>query len=143
MVIFGPIADVAREKLSREEPDLFELASMSTLLYYRVADFHRCNSVALTPLTLFAESEPRDAGTDQRSSGIIRLHTIKQIIDRVSKHNLLRDMRSILGDLIPDCFIYFFYLSIGQACCAGHHPERCRQAELRPVVPHSRLPKPG
>lgn len=30
------------------------------------------------------ESEPRDAGTDQRSSGIIRLHTIKQIIDRVS-----------------------------------------------------------
>ena len=31
------------------------------------------------------ESEPRDAGTDQKSSGIIRLHTIKQIIDRVSK----------------------------------------------------------
>lgn len=29
VVIFGPIADVAREKLSREEPDLFELASMS------------------------------------------------------------------------------------------------------------------
>lgn len=27
VVIFGPIADVAREKLSREEPDLFELAS--------------------------------------------------------------------------------------------------------------------
>lgn len=26
-MIFGPIADVAREKLSREEPDLFELAS--------------------------------------------------------------------------------------------------------------------
>lgn len=32
-----------------------------------------------------AESEPRDAGTDQKSSGIIRLHTIKQIIDRVSE----------------------------------------------------------
>lgn len=28
VVIFGPIADVAREKLSREELDLFELASM-------------------------------------------------------------------------------------------------------------------
>lgn len=28
VVIFGPIADVAREKLSREEPDIFELASM-------------------------------------------------------------------------------------------------------------------
>lgn len=27
-MIFGPIADVAREKLAREEPDLFELASM-------------------------------------------------------------------------------------------------------------------
>ncbi|XP_037398984.1 tight junction protein ZO-1 isoform X9 [Pygocentrus nattereri] len=60
VVIFGPIADVAREKLSREEPDLFELA----------------------------KSEPRDAGTDQRSSGIIRLHTIKQIIDR-DKHAVL------------------------------------------------------
>lgn len=27
VVIFGPIADVAREKLGREVPDLFELAS--------------------------------------------------------------------------------------------------------------------
>ncbi|KAK7121274.1 hypothetical protein R3I93_022384 [Phoxinus phoxinus] len=60
VVIFGPIADVAREKLSREEAALFDLA----------------------------KSEPRDAGTDQRSSGIIRLHTIKQIIDR-DKHAVL------------------------------------------------------
>uniref|UniRef100_A0AAV2KXW7 Zona occludens protein 1 n=1 Tax=Knipowitschia caucasica TaxID=637954 RepID=A0AAV2KXW7_KNICA len=60
VVIFGPIADTAREKLAREEPDVFELA----------------------------KSEPRDAGTDQRSSGIIRLHTIKQIIDR-DKHAVL------------------------------------------------------
>ncbi|XP_064192046.1 tight junction protein ZO-1-like isoform X8 [Anguilla rostrata] len=60
VVIFGPIADVAREKLAREEPDVFELA----------------------------KSEPRDAGSDQRSSGIIRLHTIKQIIDR-DKHAVL------------------------------------------------------
>ncbi|CAJ1049731.1 tight junction protein ZO-1 isoform X13 [Xyrichtys novacula] len=60
VVIFGPIADVAREKLAREEPDIFELA----------------------------KSEPRDAGTDQKSSGIIRLHTIKQIIDR-DKHAVL------------------------------------------------------
>ncbi|XP_075431960.1 tight junction protein 1 isoform X7 [Ascaphus truei] len=60
VVIFGPIADVAREKLAREEPDIYEVA----------------------------RSEPRDAGTDQRSSGIIRLHTIKQIIDR-EKHALL------------------------------------------------------
>lgn len=41
---------------------------------------------------LSAESEPRDAGTDQRSSGIIRLHTIKQIIDRVSIPYLLYKM---------------------------------------------------
>ncbi|XP_014348427.1 tight junction protein ZO-1 isoform X4 [Latimeria chalumnae] len=60
VVIFGPITDIAREKLAREEPELFETAA----------------------------SEPRDAGTDQRSSGIIRLHTIKQIIDR-DKHALL------------------------------------------------------
>ncbi|XP_051234822.1 tight junction protein ZO-1 isoform X13 [Dicentrarchus labrax] len=60
VVIFGPIADVGREKLAREEPDIFELA----------------------------KSEPRDAGTDQKSSGIIRLHTIKQIIDR-DKHAVL------------------------------------------------------
>ncbi|XP_029284521.1 tight junction protein ZO-1 isoform X13 [Cottoperca gobio] len=60
VVLFGPIADVAREKLAREEPDVFELA----------------------------KSEPRDAGTDQKSTGIIRLHTIKQIIDR-DKHAVL------------------------------------------------------
>lgn len=34
VVIFGPIADVAREKLSREEPDLFELASMSICIIF-------------------------------------------------------------------------------------------------------------
>ncbi|XP_076012328.1 tight junction protein 1 isoform X2 [Genypterus blacodes] len=60
VVIFGPIADVAREKLARDEPDIYELA----------------------------KSEPRDAGTDQKSTGIIRLHTIKQIIDH-DKHAVL------------------------------------------------------
>ncbi|XP_078055985.1 tight junction protein 1 isoform X4 [Mustelus asterias] len=60
VVIFGPLADIAREKLAREESDFYEIA----------------------------RSEPRDAGTDQRSSGIIRLHTIKQVIDR-DKHAVL------------------------------------------------------
>uniref|UniRef100_UPI00398F2C09 tight junction protein ZO-1 isoform X4 n=1 Tax=Pristiophorus japonicus TaxID=55135 RepID=UPI00398F2C09 len=60
VVIFGPLADIAREKLAREEADSYEIA----------------------------RSEPRDAGTDQRSSGIIRLHTIKQVIDR-DKHAVL------------------------------------------------------
>ncbi|KAL1774166.1 tight junction protein ZO-1 isoform X4, partial [Sigmodon hispidus] len=64
VTIFGPIADVAREKLAREEPDIYQIAMKNT------------------------KSEPRDAGTDHRSSGIIRLHTIKQIIDQ-DKHALL------------------------------------------------------
>ncbi|XP_044057307.1 tight junction protein ZO-1 isoform X8 [Siniperca chuatsi] len=69
VVIFGPIADVGREKLAREEPDIFELAKTQQ---------HQGGE----------KSEPRDAGTDQKSSGIIRLHTIKQIIDR-DKHAVL------------------------------------------------------
>ncbi|XP_061598404.1 tight junction protein ZO-1 isoform X4 [Cololabis saira] len=69
VVIFGPIADVAREKLAREEPDIFELAKTQQQQGGE-------------------KSEPRDAGTDQKSSGIIRLHTIKQIIDR-DKHAVL------------------------------------------------------
>ncbi|XP_051949695.1 tight junction protein ZO-1-like isoform X7 [Xyrauchen texanus] len=69
VVIFGPIADVARDKLAREVPDLFELAKTQ----------HPDGR---------EKSEPRDAGTDQRSSGIIRLHTIKQIIDQ-DKHAVL------------------------------------------------------
>uniref|UniRef100_A0A3B3XG40 Zona occludens protein 1 n=1 Tax=Poecilia mexicana TaxID=48701 RepID=A0A3B3XG40_9TELE len=69
VVIFGPIADVAREKLAREEPEIFELAK--------------------TQQQQGGErSEPRDAGTNQKSSGIIRLHTIKQIIDK-DKHAVL------------------------------------------------------
>lgn len=39
VVIFGPIADVAREKLSREETDLFELASMFVNMNYK----YNCN----------------------------------------------------------------------------------------------------
>ncbi|XP_070823994.1 tight junction protein ZO-1 isoform X7 [Chaetodon trifascialis] len=69
VVIFGPIADVGREKLAREEPDIFELAKTQQQQGG-------------------GKSEPRDAGTDQKSSGIIRLHTIKQIIDR-DKHAVL------------------------------------------------------
>lgn len=90
------------------------------------------------PLTGFPESEPRDAGTDQRSSGIIRLHTIKQIIDRVS--TLLNPGQRII------CFYIIFILPFssllhqGQTCAAGHHPECCRQAELCSVVPHRSLP---
>lgn len=50
-----------------------------------------CDAVILSHLSRI-ESEPRDAGTDQKSSGIIRLHTIKQIIDRV--RDLLTHMQT-------------------------------------------------
>ncbi|XP_030232260.1 tight junction protein ZO-1 isoform X3 [Gadus morhua] len=69
VVIFGPIADAAREKLGREEPDVFELAKTQQQKGGE-------------------KSEPRDAGTETKNSGIIRLHTIKQIIDR-DKHAVL------------------------------------------------------
>ncbi|KAG7517473.1 tight junction protein ZO-1-like isoform X7 [Solea senegalensis] len=69
VVIFGPIADVAREKLARQEPDVFELAKTQKQQGGE-------------------KSEPRDAGKDQKNSGIIRLHTIKQIIDQ-DKHAVL------------------------------------------------------
>uniref|UniRef100_A0A9J8B9Q0 Tight junction protein 1a n=1 Tax=Cyprinus carpio carpio TaxID=630221 RepID=A0A9J8B9Q0_CYPCA len=72
VVIFGPIADVARDKLAREVPDVFELA----------------------------KSEPKDAGNDQRSSGIIRLHTIKQIIDRQSMNTLSLNMLDITPNAV-------------------------------------------
>lgn len=43
VVIFGPIADVAREKLAREGPDLFELAST-----YRLTMLIRTHTLSLT-----------------------------------------------------------------------------------------------
>uniref|UniRef100_A0A8C4NF25 Tight junction protein 1a n=2 Tax=Eptatretus burgeri TaxID=7764 RepID=A0A8C4NF25_EPTBU len=60
VVMFGPIADITREKLARELPELCEIA----------------------------KSEPKDAGSDRKLHGMIRLFTIKQIIDR-DKHALL------------------------------------------------------
>lgn len=45
------------------------------------------------PFCSCTESEPRDAGTDQKSSGIIRLHTIKQIIDRVRQTHAVVEKR--------------------------------------------------
>ncbi|XP_073730124.1 tight junction protein ZO-2a isoform X1 [Misgurnus anguillicaudatus] len=53
VVIFGPIADAANEKLANELPDEFVLA----------------------------KTEPKDAGTE-KSSGVVRLNTIRQIIEQ-------------------------------------------------------------
>ncbi|KAF6127696.1 tight junction protein 2 [Phyllostomus discolor] len=59
VVLFGPIADIAMEKLSNELPDLFQTA----------------------------KTEPKDAGSE-KSSGVVRLNTVRQIIEQ-DKHALL------------------------------------------------------
>uniref|UniRef100_A0A6Q2X9C0 Tight junction protein 2b (zona occludens 2) n=1 Tax=Esox lucius TaxID=8010 RepID=A0A6Q2X9C0_ESOLU len=59
VVLFGPIADAANEKLASELPDLF----------------------------VIAKTEPKDAGSE-KSSGVVRLNTIRQIIEQ-DRHALL------------------------------------------------------
>uniref|UniRef100_A0A8C8JKP6 Tight junction protein 2b (zona occludens 2) n=1 Tax=Oncorhynchus tshawytscha TaxID=74940 RepID=A0A8C8JKP6_ONCTS len=59
VVLFGPIADAANDKLANELPDLF----------------------------VIAKTEPKDAGSE-KSSGVVRLNTIRQIIEQ-DKHALL------------------------------------------------------
>uniref|UniRef100_A0A8B9JE26 Tight junction protein 2a (zona occludens 2) n=1 Tax=Astyanax mexicanus TaxID=7994 RepID=A0A8B9JE26_ASTMX len=59
VVIFGPIADAANEKLANDMPEEFVLA----------------------------KTEPKDAGSE-KSSGVVRLNTIRQIIEQ-NKHALL------------------------------------------------------
>ncbi|XP_051278111.1 tight junction protein ZO-2 isoform X3 [Dicentrarchus labrax] len=59
VVLFGAIADAANEKLASEMPDLF----------------------------VIAKTEPKDAGSE-KSSGVVRLNTIRQIIEQ-DKHALL------------------------------------------------------
>ncbi|XP_017344415.2 tight junction protein ZO-2a isoform X1 [Ictalurus punctatus] len=59
VVLFGPIADVASEKLANDLPEDF----------------------------IIAKREPKDAGTE-KSSGVVRLNTVQQIIEQ-DKHALL------------------------------------------------------
>ncbi|OBS70688.1 hypothetical protein A6R68_00777 [Neotoma lepida] len=59
VVLFGPIADIAMERLATELPDLFQTA----------------------------KTEPKDAGSE-KSSGVVRLNTVRQIIEQ-NKHALL------------------------------------------------------
>uniref|UniRef100_A0AAZ3PI05 Tight junction protein 2b (zona occludens 2) n=1 Tax=Oncorhynchus tshawytscha TaxID=74940 RepID=A0AAZ3PI05_ONCTS len=59
VVLFGPIADAANDKLANELPDLF----------------------------IIAKTEPKDAGSE-KSSGVVRLNTIRLIIEQ-DKHALL------------------------------------------------------
>ncbi|XP_042303177.1 tight junction protein ZO-2 isoform X1 [Sceloporus undulatus] len=59
VVIFGPIADIAMEKLCNELPDFYQAA----------------------------KTEPKDAGSE-KSTGVVRLNTVRQIIEQ-DKHALL------------------------------------------------------
>uniref|UniRef100_A0A0F7Z507 Tight junction protein ZO-2 n=1 Tax=Crotalus adamanteus TaxID=8729 RepID=A0A0F7Z507_CROAD len=59
VVIFGPIADIAMEKLCNELPELYQPA----------------------------KTEPKDAGSE-KSAGVVRLNTVRQIIEQ-DKHALL------------------------------------------------------
>ncbi|XP_075453764.1 tight junction protein 2 isoform X3 [Ascaphus truei] len=59
VVVFGPIADVAMEKLANDMPNQYHLA----------------------------KTEPKDAGSE-KSSGVVRLNTVRQIIEQ-GKHALL------------------------------------------------------
>lgn len=59
VVLFGPIADAVTERLASEMPDQF----------------------------VIAKTEPKDAGSE-KSSGVVRLNTIRQIIEQ-DKHALL------------------------------------------------------
>ncbi|XP_004910833.1 tight junction protein ZO-2 isoform X2 [Xenopus tropicalis] len=59
VVVFGPIADVAMEKLATDMPSLYQIA----------------------------KTEPKDAGSD-KSSGVVRLNTVRMIIEQ-DKHALL------------------------------------------------------
>lgn len=76
----------SRERNCPEKSPIFLSLQVCVDAYYRGRRHAASHN---NPFNLFfsspPESEPRDAGTDQRSSGIIRLHTIKQIIDRVNK----------------------------------------------------------
>ncbi|XP_042555280.1 tight junction protein ZO-2 isoform X4 [Dipodomys spectabilis] len=59
VVLFGPIADIAMEKLANELPDFFQTA----------------------------KTEPKDAGSE-KPNGVVRLNTVRQIIEQ-DKHALL------------------------------------------------------
>uniref|UniRef100_A0A8C5Q7C3 Tight junction protein ZO-2 n=1 Tax=Leptobrachium leishanense TaxID=445787 RepID=A0A8C5Q7C3_9ANUR len=59
VVLFGPIADVAMEKLANDLPNLYQTA----------------------------KTEPKDAGSE-KSNGVVRLNTVRQIIEQ-DKHALM------------------------------------------------------
>lgn len=88
VVLFGAIADAANEKLASEMPDLFIIASQLLISFSCVNKvLHLKSPVGQTELLRFfssssSETEPKDAGSE-KSSGVVRLNTIRQIIEQV------------------------------------------------------------
>lgn len=84
MVLFGAIADAANEKLASEMPDLFAIAS-EYLPASSCSVLCLCVKVFISELlscVFMLETEPKDAGSE-KSSGVVRLNTIRQIIEQV------------------------------------------------------------
>lgn len=55
VTIFGPIADVAREKLAREEPDIFQIASKCEIRFFfnhKIGNFLLLNCFCIITLAV-------------------------------------------------------------------------------------------
>uniref|UniRef100_A0A672JCK4 Zona occludens protein 1 n=1 Tax=Salarias fasciatus TaxID=181472 RepID=A0A672JCK4_SALFA len=78
----------SKRNLRKSREDLSSQPVQTKFPAYERVVLREGKSVTVFCFLFCCKSEPRDAGTDQRSSGIIRLHTIKQIIDR-DKHAVL------------------------------------------------------
>lgn len=104
MVIFGPISDAVNEKLATDMPNEFVVASKCShqvvfKLYCGILTFARFHEVCgehneygkyfrqdgfmhANVSFIYSETEPKDAGSE-KSSGVVRLNTIRQIIEQV------------------------------------------------------------
>lgn len=97
VVLFGPIADAANERLASEMPELFVIASEFLPAFVRPCvcvwkSFFLLHVNRRPTKWLFCalvlETEPKDAGSE-KSSGVVRLNTIRQIIEQVPALSLL------------------------------------------------------
>ena len=98
-MIFGPIADAVNEKLANDIPSEFVIASKCLdhhrfivnvqMVFKKVSELLPIETDSCT-FALFcfvnrfslSETEPKDAGSE-KSSGVVRLNTIRQIIEQV------------------------------------------------------------
>jgi tight junction protein 1 len=87
VILFGPVADLAREKLLKDFPDKFTSPRKDIVIGF--LDFQIC--APLSHFRSFTETESQiEEGSNKstKSSGIIRLSAIREVMDR-GKHALL------------------------------------------------------